>query len=139
MEPKSYFDPPSEREWTIEEMEEFFAGQDARTGLFNGGYASNRPPVKEVGIHVTHITPPAAGWPIALYCPLCKETTFVLSPWAKKPDDGDYWKMKDICGSEVLADMHNFELSLQRKQLALLKYPISPKSIFGYDPTEDKP
>ena len=30
MEPKAYFDPPSEREWTIAEREEFFASQDAR-------------------------------------------------------------------------------------------------------------
>lgn len=36
MEPRAYFDPPSEREWTIAESEEFFAGQDAITGLSNG-------------------------------------------------------------------------------------------------------
>ena len=47
-----------------------------------------------VGIHVTHIVPPAQGWPIAMYCPLCKETTFILSPWAIKPEKGDYWLMK---------------------------------------------
>lgn len=31
MEPKGCYDPPSEREWTIAEREEFFASQDART------------------------------------------------------------------------------------------------------------
>jgi hypothetical protein len=33
--------PPSERGWTIAEREEFFASQDAMTGLFNGAVASN--------------------------------------------------------------------------------------------------
>ena len=37
------------------------------------------------GIHVTSITPPEQGWPIAMYCPICKKTTFVLSPYAVKP------------------------------------------------------
>lgn len=36
MEPRAYFEVPSEREWTIAEREEFFAGQDAITGLING-------------------------------------------------------------------------------------------------------
>ena len=36
--------PPSEREWTQAEMEEFFASQDAVTGLFpSGAVASNGP------------------------------------------------------------------------------------------------
>jgi hypothetical protein len=94
MEPKGYFDPPCEREWTIEEMEEFFASQDARTGFFNGTptnftpfrpdpsvhYYGNelaysmstglesflywRPEWK--GIHVTGIVPPEQGWPISV-------------------------------------------------------------------------
>ena len=29
--------PPSERQWTPEEMEEFFSSQDAVTGLFPSG------------------------------------------------------------------------------------------------------
>ena len=36
--------PPSERQWTPEEMEEFFSSQDAVTGLFpSGAVASNGP------------------------------------------------------------------------------------------------
>jgi hypothetical protein len=35
--------PPSEREWSPEEMEEFFASQDAVTGHFPGAVASNGP------------------------------------------------------------------------------------------------
>jgi hypothetical protein len=47
MEPNQ--NPPSEREWTIEEREEFFASQDAMTGLFNG-MASNAPMEKTAPI-----------------------------------------------------------------------------------------
>lgn len=36
--------PPSERDWTIEEREEFFASQDAVTGLFSGAVAYNGVP-----------------------------------------------------------------------------------------------
>jgi hypothetical protein len=86
MEPRSYFDPPSERGWTPEEMEELFAKQDAETGLLNGATATNGAPKKEIGIHVTHIVPPAQGWTIAMHCPICKETTFVLSQWDIKPE-----------------------------------------------------
>lgn len=96
--------PPSERDWTIEEQEEFFASQDAVTGLFSGCVANNAClPVgwmnigKPTGIHVTSIVPPEQGWPVAMYCPICKVTTFVLSSWAKKPYDGDYFKIKDVC------------------------------------------
>ena len=35
--------PPSERDWTIEEQEEFFASQDAVTGMFNGTPINNTP------------------------------------------------------------------------------------------------
>lgn len=90
------------------------------------------------GIFVTSIVPPAQGWPIAMYCPLCKETTFILSPYAIKPEKGDYWLMKDTCGSDVLGDMHGIQIALDRMQMELLKYPISPKSIYGYDPLEEK-
>jgi hypothetical protein len=36
--------PPSERDFTVQEMEEFFASQDAVTGLFSGEVASNSYP-----------------------------------------------------------------------------------------------
>ena len=108
-------------------MEEFFAGQDAVAGIFN---------VAPTGIHVTHITPPAQGWPIAMYCPICGETTFILSPWAAKPENGDYWRMTDICGSEVLGQAHNLLMTLDKMQMDILRHPISPKSIYGYDPME---
>ena len=65
------------------------------------------------GIHVTSIVPPEQGWPIAMYCPICKVTTFVLSPWAAKPEKGDYyWKIKDVCVSgdhAMLLDMKLLE------------------------------
>jgi hypothetical protein len=49
------------------------------------------------GIHIASITPPEQGWPIAMYCPICKVTTFILSSWAAKPEDGGYFKIKDVC------------------------------------------
>ena len=90
--------PPSEREWTIPEREEFFAGQDART----------------TSIHVTHITPPEQGWPIDLYCPLCEETTFLLSPWANKPEEGVYWWMNGTCARDGVCIQHNIKLAIHK-------------------------
>lgn len=101
MEPKSYFDPPCEREWTIAELEEFFAGIDAVTGPCNR--------TLPYGIYVTNIVPPEQGWPIAMYCPICKETTFILSPWAAKPKDGDYFKMNNICARD---ERHNMIMAM---------------------------
>ena len=121
--------PPSEREWSIAEREDFFAGQDAVTGIFN---------VAPTGIHVTHITPPEQGWPIAMHCPICRETTFLLSPWAAKPERGDYWRMKETCGSDVLSEMHNIQMAYDKMNMEILRHPISPKSIYGYDPIEEK-
>lgn len=102
MEPNQ--NPPCEREWTIFEREEFFAGQDAVTGIFN---------VAPTGIHVTYITPPAQGWPIAMHCPICRETTFLLSPWAAKPVRCDYFKMNDVCGSIEHGGQHNLRMSMK--------------------------
>ena len=115
--------PPSERDWTEQEKEEFFASTDAITGLPNGSlagaWASNGAAnwtnaSKPTGIHVTAITPPEQGWPVAFYCPICKETTFLLSPWAIKPKEADYWYMMEICGNEV-DDIEHREMKLEMK------------------------
>lgn len=87
------------------------AEHDARTGLINGATASNAPFVPDVGIHINHILSPSQGWPVALYCPICKETTIVLSQWSIRPNDGDYWHINNVCGSDVLGDRHNIEMS----------------------------
>jgi len=107
MEPKQ--NPLSENEWSIEEREEFFAGQDAMTGLFSNMVANNGTIPKPTGIHVTHIVPPDQGWPIAMHCPICKETTFIWSLWAIKPKDGDYWRMTETCAR---SNQHNIELAM---------------------------
>ena len=70
------------------------------------------------GIHVTAIVPPESGWPIAMYCPICKETTFILSPWSLKPTvDGKefegYHKMNGMCASEVHGNEHNMQLAIK--------------------------
>lgn len=110
MDPRSYFDPPSEREWTDEERDKFFAAID----LMQGATASNAPVTEPRGIYVTRIDPPEQGWPIAMHCPICKETTFVLSQWAIKPKDGDYFLMKDTCGSDVVGDRHNMQMACEK-------------------------
>ena len=51
----------------------------------------------QAGIYITHIVPPEQGWPIAMYCPICKVTRFALTPYGTKPKDGDYFKMNDVC------------------------------------------
>ena len=124
MEPN--LNPPSEREWTSKEKEEFFANLPKQppiqwsTGAWNGPLIELDPedPFGDMerifnrGIHVTSITPPESGWPVAFYCPLCKVTTFVLSPWAVKPSDGDFWRM-EMCGSDVEGFRHNMQLGMK--------------------------
>jgi hypothetical protein len=67
-------------------------------------------------IHVTAIVPPAQGLPIAMYCPICKETTFMLSPWAIKPERGDYWVINDQCASEENSYRHNIQMAMKVPQ-----------------------
>jgi hypothetical protein len=113
--------PPSERDWTEQEKDEFYASQDAVTGMFNGFVVSNDDPMwttdycigkgynifKPTGIHITSIVSPESGWPIVAHCDLCRKTVIVLSPWAIKPEKGDYWKMHHTCLDEDLNIKHN--------------------------------
>jgi len=125
MEPND--NPPCEREWSIAEREEFFASQDARTYPGLSGNPINMEPFRPspsisncgdprkwypAGIYVTSIVPPAQGWPVAMYCPLCKETTFLLSPWAAKPVRGDYFKLSDTCASDEHSGSHNMKMAM---------------------------
>ena len=127
--------PPSEREWTVEEREAFFSSDNAITGLPNSalaGMPTNALPFRptasinhcgdelakewpwciETGIHVTSVTPPESGWLMSFYCSLCKETWFLLSPWALKPKEGDYWRIQ-MCGSDVEGFRHNLQLGMK--------------------------
>ena len=129
MEPNQ--NPPSERDWTEQEKDEFFASQDALTGILNG--VPNQPPIEwstgawngplikldpddpfghmqrlfGPAINITSIVPPESGWPIVAHCDMCKKTVIVLSPWAIKPEKGDYWKMHHTCLDEDLHIKHN--------------------------------
>ena len=76
------------------------------------------------GIHITSITPPEQGWLIAMYCPICKVTTFVLSPYAIKPEKGDYWRMTKMCAD---SDKHNLEMSMPKIEFK----PLDP---YAYRP-----
>ena len=160
--------PPSERDWTEQEREEFFASTDAITGLPNGSvagavainsgwtdrvrmpnfveavekYMKDLPPQPPIewstgawngplieldpndpfghmeslfssGIHVTSIVPPAEGWPVAMYCSLCRKTVFMLSLWAVKPLDGDYFKINEMCVDEVDGFKHNMQFGMK--------------------------
>lgn len=51
-------------------------------------------------IHITSIVPPEVGWPIMVYCEHCRKTEIILSLWAIKPTDGDYWKINGMCVSD---------------------------------------
>jgi len=64
------------------------------------------------GIHVTFIVTPEQGWPVAYHCPLCKRTDIVLSPWAIKPEDGDYWRINAECVSEEFGHRHSMMLAM---------------------------
>jgi hypothetical protein len=73
------------------------------------------------GIYVTSIVPPEEGWPVAFYCPICKETTFLLSPWAVKPTEGQYFTMTDTCASDEFHHQHTMILAMERSRDAMLK------------------
>lgn len=136
--------PPSEREWTPHEMEEFFAGYDAVTGLPNGSMAgawSNNsgstptswiaglPFYRPSGVIVTAITTPSSGWPIAYYCPICKTTTFMLSIWAEKPRDCDYIRVNEICVSDEDNVAHNIEFTFRDRGLSFAhstRFKVNP-------------
>ncbi len=127
--------PPSDREWTPEEKESFFANLPKQppiewsTGAWNGPIIEldHEDPFGDMdrifnrGIHVTSITPPEQGWPIATYCPICNKTTFVLSPWGAKPTDGDYFKMNGVCGNDQLGPAHNMLMALDKMWIDPLK------------------
>lgn len=65
------------------------------------------------GIHVTKIVTPEVGWPVAFHCPLCKETTFVLSPWSPKPEDGGYFRIDKSCMSDEFFNRHNMIMAME--------------------------
>jgi hypothetical protein len=160
---------PSEREWTLEEQEEFFGSQDAVTGLLGGGVAKfwskeevptpiTLKGLQEAyqtleetlyrGIHVISITPPKSGWPMAIHCPLCRETTFFLSPYACKPtEDGKefdgYHLINDMCGNAEHSWQHNIRLGMKGwnapidlKPEGLIKFqvhdPLPPQNMSPY-------
>ena len=60
---------------------------------------------RETGIFITGLVPPEAGWVIVCHCPECKVTEIVVSPYAIKPSDGDFWIMRGICHTHL---EHNF-------------------------------
>jgi hypothetical protein len=68
------------------------------------------------GIFVTSIVPPEQGWTIAIHCPICKETTFLLSPYAIKPERGDYWIMNQMCANDAEGGLHNMQLAIPKRE-----------------------
>ena len=86
---------------------------------------------REKGIYITSITPPGQGWPIAAHCVHCRKTVIILSPYAAKPEDGDYWLLKGTCLDEELCMKHNmFAQPFEFKPLDPL--PDWPKGYMAY-------
>lgn len=90
------------------------------SSLFFGPSITNTQ--KQSGIFITSIAHPEHGWPVAYYCSICRETVFLLSPWAEKPKDGDYWLINNICANEEHQVRHNMIMALD---------PSHKKSVFG--------
>ena len=65
---------------------------------------SNAP---QPAIQVTSIVPPESGWPIMAHCSICQKTVILLSPWAIKPEHGDYWRLNEMCLDEAFHVEHN--------------------------------
>jgi hypothetical protein len=133
MEPNN--NPPSERDWTEQEKDEFYTSIGlSGTPINNTPFYPNavnaptepitldylkrtlaefdekfsRPNVAvPSGVNVTSITPPESGWPIVAHCNLCRKTVILLSPWAVKPEKGDYWKLEGTCLDEEDHIKHN--------------------------------
>ena len=59
------------------------------------------------GVHITSIIPPDHGWPIVSHCDICKKTVILLSPYAVKPSDGDYFRLNGTCLDEEKHIKHN--------------------------------
>ena len=57
------------------------------------------------GINITSIKQPEQGGIIAIHCPLCKATDFILSLWAVKPRDGDFFYMPQTCINDLRHDL----------------------------------
>jgi hypothetical protein len=59
-----------------------------------------------MSITITKITPPEQGRVISTHCPICRRTEFMLNPWAKKPEDGDYFRFNKTCADDKLSNVH---------------------------------
>lgn len=97
------------REFSLDEIDHIIA--DGMDNIYG----------KPKGIHVTSIVPPEHGWPIAFHCSICKETIFLLSTWANKPEKGDYYKMNDVCASDEQSYAHNLKMAMKLPP-AYMKY-----------------
>lgn len=83
---------------SIADLEEFFSGPDAR----------------QTGIYITNIIPPKQGWPIAMYCSICQETTILLEPYALPVDEGrSYLLIRDMCPSPEVGINHNMRMVME--------------------------
>ena len=71
-------------------------------------------------IEITHVVPPAQGWPIAGYCSICRAHHIVLSPYALQPEDGMLFIVPDVCLDEQETRNHTLEMSQQK-----LRWPYS--------------
>lgn len=65
------------------------------------------PALPMIGVEVTHIVPPEQGWPIAVYCPICRTLSFLYCAYGIKPEKGDYFLMRS-CVDDL---RHSLELS----------------------------
>lgn len=105
-------------DWTDEDLEKLIAklanSAEEDGGLFSGAIASNGIPstITFSPIKVTRITTSSDGWPLALYCPLCKTTVFKLDPWGIKPVYGDYFLVKGVCADDEVGFKHNMEMAM---------------------------
>ena len=114
MSDQSYPDlTPQELDALSEKLLEDFVKDETMTALSIKSYPA--------GIHVTSIVPPEHGWPIAFHCSICKETIFLLSTWANKPEKGDYYKMNDVCASDEQSYAHNLKMAMKLPP-AYMKY-----------------
>ena len=99
MEGKHYYEPLEERTYST------------YGGITRGGIAG---PSHLAGCVITSIKPPDEGWPIVVYCEVCEKIEIVLSPFALKPEKGDYWFIRGMCidPDDETATRHNIFANL---------------------------
>ena len=52
-------------------------------------------------IILTNVVQPKTGAIMLYHCRTCKQTVIIICEYAKKPDQGEAWRVEDICIDDI--------------------------------------